>query len=78
MWHMEVRGIGVESELPFTATATWDPSHASATNAAVCGNAGSLSHSARPGVDSASSLRLHQVLNLLRHNEKFHNHLYRG
>ena len=31
MWHMEVPGLGVESELQLpaytTATATWDPSH---------------------------------------------------
>ena len=36
--------------------------------AAVCGNAGSLTHQARPGIEPASSRTLYWVLNLLSHN----------
>ena len=40
----------------------------SATCATACGNAGSLTPWARPGIEPASSQPLYQVLNLLSHN----------
>ena len=41
---------------------------ASATYTAACGNAGSLAHWVRPGMEPASSQRHHCVLNLLSHS----------
>ena len=41
---------------------------ASAIDAIACGNAGSLTHWARPGTEPASSCRQHWVLNPLSHN----------
>ena len=40
----------------------------SVTNVTACGNTGSLTHSVRPGIDTASSWTLCQVLNPLNHN----------
>ena len=44
---------------------------ASATYAAACGNSGSLTHWARPGIDPASSWTLCQIPNLLSHNGNY-------
>ena len=56
--HMEVPRLGVESELQLlvydTVTAMQDPS-SSANYTAACGNAGSLTHWARPGNKPTSS-----------------------
>ena len=41
---------------------------ASPTCHTACGNARSLTHWARPGIEPTSSLSLHQFLNLLSHN----------
>ena len=69
--HIKSPGPGFESELqlPATAaaTATPDPS-SSATCAAACGNTGSSTHWARPGMESASSPTPCQVLNLPSHS----------
>ena len=43
LWHMEVPKLGVKSELQLPAYT------------AACGNAGSLNHGARPGIEPASS-----------------------
>ena len=71
---MEVTGLGVEFELQLlaytTAMATPDPS--SIHN--LChygGNARSLTHWVRPGIECKSSWRLCRVLNLLSHNGNF-------
>ena len=42
---------------------------ASVTYTTACGNAGSLTHWARPGIKSTSPWASHQVLNMLSHNE---------
>ena len=69
--HMEVSGLGVELELQLpayaTATARRDPK-ASMTYTAACGNVGSLTHWARPRIESTSSWTLCGILNLLSHN----------
>ena len=82
LWYMEGPGLGVKLELQLqayiTATATLNLSHIAAYTAA-CGNAGSLTHWVRPGIESISSwVRpgiesisswiLCQVLNPLSHN----------
>ena len=53
---MEVSRVGVELELllPTYATATTTPDP-NCTYTTACGNAGSLTHWARPGIDSESS-----------------------
>ena len=55
-WHMEVHGLGVESELQLLActTATQDPGPVWAYTTAH-GNAGSLTHRVRPGIKPATS-----------------------
>ena len=57
-WHMEVLRLGVKLELQLpaytTATAMQDPSCIFDLHTAH-GNAGSLTHRARPGIESASS-----------------------
>ena len=54
LWHKKVPRPGIESELQplayTTATATWD---SSATSTTVHGNAGSLTHLVRPGIELA-------------------------
>ena len=56
MRYMEFLRPGVESELQLPAYAT------------ACGNAGSLTHSERPGIRPAFSQRQPQILNPLGHN----------
>ena len=86
LWHIEVSRVGVEWNLhllayaPATATATavLDQSHIWIYTEA-CGNAGSLTHWPRPGIEPGSSRRLHWVLNPLSYNGKsnlctFENH----
>ena len=57
-WHMEVPMLWVKSELQLlactTATATWIQA-TSTTYPRAHGNAGSLIHEARPGIEPASS-----------------------
>ena len=58
LWHMEVPRLGVESELqlPTYTTATAMPDRALTVNyMAALGNAGSLTHWARPGIKPATS-----------------------
>ena len=66
---MEALGLGVKSRAKSytTATVTLDPSPA-VTCAAACGNAGSLTHWVRPGIEPTSSQRQPWVLNPLSHN----------
>ena len=59
-------GLGAESELP-QPWQQWIWA-ISVTYSAVCGNARSLTHWARPEIEPASSGTLHQVLNLLSHS----------
>ena len=60
-WHMEVSSLGVESRLQVlaytTATATWDPSRICVLHHSQ-GNARTLSHWARSGIEPASSCML--------------------
>ena len=68
----EVPGLRVESELQLRLTPQQQQHQKQATSAAytaACGNAGSLTHGARPGIEPASSWTLCQVLNPLSHNE---------
>ena len=55
--HMEVPSLGVQSDLQLWAyaTATWDLSHVCMTYTTAHGNAGSLTHGVRPGMEFASS-----------------------
>ena len=55
--HMEVPRLGVQSklQLPAYATATAMPDPRSATYATAHGNAESLAHRGRPGIESMSS-----------------------
>ena len=55
LWHLEAPGLGVQLELH------WGLHHS-------CGNAGSLTHWARPGSKPAPLQTLCWVLNLLSHN----------
>ena len=61
MWHMEVTRLGVELELQLPAyitdTQCWIRA-SSAAYTAACGNAGSLTHWARPGMEHTSSRTL--------------------
>ena len=71
LWHMEVPGLGIESELQLlayaTATATQDLSHVyTVSKPQLAGNAGSLTHGMRPGIEPASWRTLCWVPNLLR------------
>ena len=69
--HMRVPRLGVQSELQLqayaTATQCWIWA-ASATHAAACSNARSLTHWMRPGIELTSSQWLCRVLNPLNHN----------
>ena len=71
VWHMEVPGPGVESELQLqdytTATVMWDLS-CICDLAAVCGNARSLIHWVRPRIKPTFSQTLCWFLNLLSRN----------
>ena len=57
LWHMEIPSLGVKSELQLsaytTATATRDPT-LSVTYTTAPGNAGSLTHLLRPGIELSS------------------------
>jgi len=68
---LDVSRLGVESELPLLAytksTATPDRSHICGLHV-VCSNSGSLTHWARPGIESASSWTLCCVVNPLSHS----------
>ena len=69
--HMGVPRLGVESECscqPMPHPQQHQIWAASVTYAAACGNDGSLSHWARPGIKPVSSWTLCRVLNLLNHN----------
>ena len=68
---LEVPRLGVTSELqlqPSPQPQQHGIQAVSVTYSAVCGNAGSLTHRARPGIEPASSQGQHQVLNPLSHN----------
>ena len=68
IWKFMARGrIGTAAEATTTATVTLFQD-ASATYTMACGNAGSLIHSARPGVEPTSSRRQRHSLNPLSHN----------
>ena len=58
-WHMEVPRLGIESELQLqayaSATALWDLSHICNLYTTAQGNAGSLTHGVRPGIEPTSS-----------------------
>ena len=72
LWPMEVPRIGVESQLQLpaytTATAMRAPSNVHDLYTTAHGNAGSLTHWARPGIKPASSWILVRFV-LLCHNE---------
>ena len=61
---MQVAGLGVESDCRPMQHQIWATS---VTYAAVCGNAGSLTHWARPRMEPISSWKQPQVLNQLSH-----------
>ena len=71
VWHMEVPGLGVESELQWsaytTAPATLDLGHIWDLFCSLQ-NAGSLIHRVEPEIEHKSSWRLCRFLNLLSHN----------
>ena len=69
--HMEVPGLGIESELQLQAMPQPQQhrvSTTSATYAAACSNALSLTHWAKPGIEPMSSWTLYQVFKPLSHN----------
>ena len=70
--HMEVPKLGVESELQLRPTPQPQQlqiqTKTSLTYAAACSNVGFLIQRARPGIELASSRRLHWVLNPLSHS----------
>ena len=74
LWHMEIPRLGVESELQLPAytiaPATPDPA-TSVTCTAACSNTGSLTHSARPGIESTFLWTQGLVLNPLSHNRNY-------
>ena len=79
-WHMKVSSLGVESELQLlaytTATAMQDPSHVYMEDH---GNAGSLTHWARPEMEPVSSWMLVRFVSAEPRQELplygfFHNH----
>ena len=60
LWHMDVPRLGVKSELPVytTAMAMSDLNHIHDLHTKAWGNARSLTHWGRPGIQSASSWRV--------------------
>ena len=68
LWHMEVLTLGVRSELQPRQLQIWA---LSATNATACGNSESLTHWARPWVESTPSRTWCWVLNPLSHNGNY-------
>ena len=67
LWHMEVTRLGIELELqlrPMPQPQQCWMLAASATCTAACSNARSLTFWVRPGIESASSWILCQILNL--------------
>ena len=81
---MEVPGLGIEQiqselQLPACATATATGDRIQATSGSyttACGNPGSLTHGARPGIEPASSWIWYWVLNLLSHRRNCCFHLF--
>ena len=71
LWLMEVPRLGVKSELqlgPIPQPRQYRIWATSATYTTACGNAGSLTHWARPGIEPAFIQTLSWVLNLLSHH----------
>ena len=69
--HMEVSRLRIKSKLLLQPTPlVWQhPIQAApVTYSTACGNAGSLTHWARPGIEAASSQRQHRVLHPLSHS----------
>ena len=74
LWHMEVPGPGVESELQLRPTSSHSNNWiwaASVTYTEACGNTPSLTHWERPEIEPTSSWKRCQSLNLLSHDGNF-------
>lgn len=82
LWDIEVPTLGFKSELKLQLQPSPQPQGCqipatSATCAAACGNTGSLTHWAMPGIEPASSWTLCLVLSSLSHNSNSQNFFLR-